>query len=343
MINELLNKLSLPPLLSKEEMIKIMQSEEYGFIPPAPEKISFEVEENTIPRFCAGKAPCNKITAHCTLNGKEFSFPFWSVIPVGKKNLPFFVHINFRPDIPDRYMPTEELIDNGFAVFSFCYKDVTSDDEDFTDGLAGILFDNGKRNDTDPGKIAMWAWASHRVLDYAETLGDTLDFGTSVVCGHSRLGKTSLFAAATDSRFAFAHSNDSGCSGDSITRDKRGETVEDICRKFPFWFCENYKKYINNEHGMPFDQHFLIACIAPRNVSVGSAEQDIWADPYAEFLCCAAASPAFEKGFIHGNRLPEPGDEYLEGDVGFYMRSGQHYFSREDWLKMIKFIKLHKN
>ena len=185
----------------------------------------------------------------------------------------------------------------------------------------------------------MWAWAAHRVMDYAETLGDILDMNASVVCGHSRLGKTALFAAAADERFKFAYSNDSGCSGASITRDKRGERVSDICRNFPFWFCENYKKYAGNEHGMPFDQHYLLACIAPRRVLIGSASEDIWADPYAEFLCCAAASDAFKNGFVHGGELPKTNDEFFDGDIGYHLREGLHYFSREDWNRLIKFIK----
>ncbi|MBQ2859273.1 MAG: hypothetical protein IJE82_02830, partial [Alphaproteobacteria bacterium] len=132
---------------------------------------------------------------------------------------PFFVHVNFRDLNPDRYMPTEELIDNGFAVLSIYYNDVATDDGDFTKGLAGVLYPDGKRKtDTDCGKIAMWAWAAQRALDYAETIPQKLDMKRSVVCGHSRLGKTALLAGATDERFAFSYSNDSGCSGAAIAR-----------------------------------------------------------------------------------------------------------------------------
>lgn len=67
-------------------------------------------------------------------------------------------------------MPTEELIDNGFAVLSFCHNDVTRDNNDFADGLAGVLFNNGQREESDCGKIAMWTWGAHIVMDYAETL-----------------------------------------------------------------------------------------------------------------------------------------------------------------------------
>lgn len=343
MLSEILKERNVPELLSREEMLDIVQAQLFGYLPPRPEKISFETEENIIPKFCAGKAVCHKVTVNTVINGKEFSFPFLATLPTDEEKHPFFVHINFRDLNPDRYMPTEELVDNGFAVLSVWYNDITTDDGDFTNGLAGVLFENGKRNDTDCGKIAMWAWAAQRILDYAETLPNKLDLSRSVVCGHSRLGKTALFAGATDERFAFSYSNDSGCSGAAIARGTApgGERVADICRNFPFWFCENYKKYCNNEYNMPFDQHYLVASIAPRKVLIGSASEDKWADPLSEMLCCVASSPAFNKGFKYEDRPPQINDKFFDGDIGYHMRKGFHYFSREDWLRLIEFVKIH--
>jgi len=343
MFQEMLKERNLPKLLNRNEMLNILFEEEYGYLPEKPTNIKWEVEENTVKRFCAGKAVLNKITMTCDVGERSFSFPFFLALPTAVGKHPFFIHINFRDSVPDRYMPTEELIDNGFAVFSFCYKDITSDSDDFTNGLAGVLYENGKRKSNDAGKIAMWAWAAQRVMDYAQTLDDVLDLNTSVVCGHSRLGKTALLTAATDKRFAFAYSNDSGCSGAAITRKKMGETVKDICKVFPYWFCENYKKYIDNEQNMPFDQHYLVASIAPRKVLIGSASEDLWADPVSEQLCCVAASDAFEKGFVCDKLPAEIGDEFFEGGIGYHLRKGLHYFSREDWLKLIRFVKLHRN
>lgn len=190
----------------------------------------------------------------------------------------------------------------------------------------------------------MWAWAAQRVLDWAESQ-PSLDMERSAVCGHSRLGKTALFAAATDERFKMAYSNDSGCSGAAITRDKQGERIDVIVGAFPYWFCENYSKYAGHEDKMPFDQHYLAALIAPRYLYIASAAEDIWADPVSEMLTCVAVSEVYEKmgkkGFVCCDRLPKSGDVYHEGAVGYHLRDGLHYFSREDWQKAMAFMKKH--
>lgn len=341
MFAKTLEQRSVPGLKSREEMLQILQREVYGFLPEKPVKLEFTSERQKMPNF-AGKATTDRVIAHCVLgDGKEFSFPFFAILPTEEGKYPFFLHINFRPDIPDRHQPTEELIDNGFAVLTFDYRNVTSDDEDMTNGLAGVLYPDGKRRPSDPGKIAMWAWAAQRVMDYAQTLS-CLDMNRAVVCGHSRLGKTALLCGATDIRFPFVYSNDSGCSGAAISREKTGESVTRICTRFPYWFCEQYWAYKNREDEMPFDQHYLVASIAPRKVCVGSASEDEWADPVSEQLCCFAAAPAFPGGFVCPDRQAQIGEDFFKGDVGYHLRRGAHYFSREDWHKLIKFVRVHE-
>ena len=336
-----LKKRNLPPVPARDEAVDLLCREEYGYLPPTPDAISFAVERNVIRSFCAGAATVDRITASCVIGETSFSFPFYVTLPTKEGKHPFFVMINFRRDVPDRYMPSEELIDSGFAVLSFSYTDVTSDDGDFTNGLAGVLYPDGVRGNRDAGKIAMWAWAAQRVMDYADQ-EPRLDKSCVIVCGHSRLGKTALFCGATDDRFTFVYSNDSGCSGAAITRDKVGETVEVISSVFPHWFCKSYRQYANREHEMPFDQHFLIASVAPRYAYVASAWEDSWADPASEMLSCVAATPAYEamglEGFICDDRLPETGDRWHTGHIGYHLRPGEHYFGREDWNTVMDFI-----
>ena len=341
MIKDILKEKALPALTSREEMLDVMQREVYGYLPPKPDRLEWTVKNNYIGAFCAGKATAQYVELTAFWGEKSFKFPFMAVIPTSEGPHPFFIHINFRPQVPDRYMHSEEIVDNGYACLFFCYEDVTKDNADFTSGLAGVLYENGERGPSDAGKIAMWAWAAQRVMDYAES-EPKLDKSCAIVCGHSRLGKTALLCGATDERFAFVHSNDSGCSGAAITRGKVGERVEDITRMFPYWFCENYKKYICRESEMPFDQHYMIASVAPRYAYVASAVEDQWADPDCEMLACVAASEAYEKmglvGFVCEDRLPKVGDIYHEGTIGYHLRAGLHYFSREDWNKLTDFV-----
>ena len=254
----------------KSEIVDLLLREEYGYLPAAPLSVKAELVERD-KKFCAGKAELGIYNLVCECDFGSFSFPIRVAIPKKDTPVPAFVHINFRPEVPDKYQPTEEIIDAGYAVLSFCYNEVTSDNGDFTDGLAGLVYPEGKRDPDSCGKIGLWAWAAMRVLDYALTL-DSIDPSRISVTGHSRLGKTALLAGMLDERFYCGISNDSGCSGASIARDNDGETVKKIVDRFPYWFCKNYYKYSDNEDAMPFDQHFLVAANYPHRVYVASAE-----------------------------------------------------------------------
>lgn len=338
---ELLKKLPVPDNMDKEEILELLLKEEYGFLPQAPESVTAETvscEEN----FCAGKASLSKIILSCKMDAGVFSFPVYYTCPHGKNEpVPCFIHINFRDCVPDRYQPTEEIVDNGFAVLSFCYEDVSTDNGDFSNGLAGVVYPNGRTTKYQCGKLGLWAWAAMRVMDYAMTLPE-LDHSRISVAGHSRLGKTALLTGALDERFYCAFSNDSGCGGAALARESTGETIGKICERFPYWFCENYLKYADNEEAMPFDQHYLIAANYPHKVYVASAVNDLWACPVNEYASCVAAGSYFEKrgmtGFIHPNRLPETGDFFGEGNIGYSLRAGNHYQSRDDWHNYIRYL-----
>ena len=339
-LQSLLDKRDLPALKSREEMLAILQTEVYGTMPAAPPNITFSTKEKNVSNFCNGKADLYEVTAKCTVNGKEFVFPFSFAMPKDAEKVPFFMFIGFTRGIASKYQPTATLIDNGYGILYFDYQDIASDDKHFNNGLSAILYPDGTRGDTDPGKIAMWAWGAHRLMDYAETVSDKLDLTRSIVCGHSRTGKAALLAGATDTRIQFTYSNNSGCTGAALSRGKFGETVDRVTDLFPYWFCKNYRKYANKESSMPFDQHYLLASIAPRKVLVGSGSTDYVADFQSEQLACLAASPAFEKGFAC-TVLAVAGEEYFEGDIGYHLREGEHAFKEEDWLKLIKFVNYH--
>lgn len=120
-----------------------------------------------------------------------------------------------------------------------------------------------------------------------------------------------------------------------------------ISETFPFWFCQNYQQYKEREETIPFDQHYLLASIAPRYVCVGSASEDDWADPVSEYLSCHAVSRFFKEkgttGFIAPDRLPAEDEEFLDGALGYHKRKGRHFFRRKDWHRIIKFVNQHRD
>lgn len=330
----------LPALKSREEMLDTLQKEVYGYLPAAPTNIEFTSNDITPLDYCNGKAELYALVAKCTVNGQEFSFPFRMVMPKNAtEKVPFFLFIGFYKG-NSKYQATEAVIDKGYAIIYYDYQDIASDDGKFDNGLSTILYPNGKRGDTDPGKVAMWAWGAHRMMDYAESISDKLDLSRSAVCGHSRTGKAALLAGATDTRIQFTYSNESGCSGSAISRRKAGESIARITGTFPYWFCKNYKYWAGREAEMPFDQHWLLASIAPRKVLVGSASKDINADPLSEQLGCLTASPAFKNGFAC-DVMAVAGDAFLEGDIGYHLREGSHAFTETDWLRAVEFINYH--
>lgn len=324
----------------RAEVIELLSREIYGFSPPPPDKVT-SITQQTDKEAFAGKATHSAVELRFDTPKGEFSFPVNLVVPNKVYPAPLFLHIAFRPDIPDRYFPVEEIIDGGFAVASFCYKDVAPDMDDcFAGGIAG-MYVSGSRAPDEWGKISMWAWAASRVMDYLQTI-QGIDIGKIAVVGHSRLGKTALWCAAQDERFTMGISNNSGCSGAAITRGKRGEHVKDITSSFRYWFCENYTKYADNEENLPFDQHFLLSAIAPRPVYVSSAQEDEWADPESEFLSCVASSSVYEllgaRGLVAGNEYPKPGASLHAGNIGYHLREGTHFLSRYDWQRFMEYM-----
>lgn len=342
MLKSMLDALALPPVpANRQTLVRTLLQEEYGVIPPVDCRVEGRVMREDR-RFCAGKAPLKTVELTLTLPQGTCAFPVQLAVPRAPGEHPLLVLLNFSPDVPDCYLPSEEIADRGYAVLSVGYQDVSPDaDDGFATGLGRLLRaaarEAGVPQAQLPGKLAVWAWAASRMLDWALTQPGVRQERTALV-GHSRLGKTALLAGMLDERFACVFANASGCSGAAITRGKRGEHVRDITGTFPFWFCENYRRYADNEAALPFDQHWLLAAQAPRLTYVSSAEDDEWAGPEHEFLSCVAAGGAWETGLVTPDRLPRCGEALHEGCLGYHLRPGMHYLSREDWGRFLDFL-----
>ncbi len=247
--------------------------------------------------------------------------------------------------------PLELIVEQGFGVATAYYGDLEPDHaEGWKDGLRAALSPDGANTvwkDGDWGAIGAWAWGVSRILDYLETDAE-VDAKHVGVIGHSRLGKTSLWAGAQDERFALVVSNNSGEGGAALMRRDFGETTAIITKAFPHWFTPTYAKYAGAAEKCPVDQHMLIALAAPRPMYIASATEDQWADPKGEFLSGWHARPAYQlfglTGYDDAKEEVLPLADHpigLNSAMAYHLRTGKHDVTSYDWAQYLKFARHH--
>jgi hypothetical protein len=350
-------------------ILNLFKKEMYGQMPPRPDQMAFEIltERNDA---LDNTAIRQEIRIHCSMrNGRSHSFDMLLYRPKNAPEpAPAFLGLCFKgnhatTDETDVRMTGQrlgkpelltedtrgiqaerwsfrELVKRGYAGATICYHDIFPDHAGGWDQSIFALFEDlDGFNGAHPkySSIGGWAWGLSRGLDCLEHIPG-IDPTRIALHGHSRLGKTSLWAGACDQRFRIVISNDSGCGGATLARRFFGETYLFIVNAMPHWFVKSFRQYIANEDAMPFDQHFLIALSAPRPVVVASAAEDLWADPKGEFLSAQNAGAVYalfgSKG-LEADAMPAL-DEYVTGDVSYHVRTGKHDQTWVDWQHYLK-------
>ncbi|HEV2688348.1 MAG TPA: acetylxylan esterase [Bryobacteraceae bacterium] len=358
--------------LRRPQILRLFEENVYGRSPGRPKDLSFEVFD--IDRHAlGGKAIRKQVTVY--FSGKKDG-PREDVLiylPVGVAKPAMFLTLNFsgnhtiatdpairlasvwdrkektshtapeasRGNSKDWQGAVERILARGYGVATTYYCDIEPDFNGAIEmGVRPLFFRTGQMEPAadDWGAIAAWGWGLSRAMDYLETDPD-VDPKRVAIMGHSRLGKTVLWAGARDVRFAMVIANCSGEGGASLARRNYGETVKNMNVNFPYQFCTNYQKYGDHVDRLPVDTHELIALMAPRPVYLGTAEEDQWADPRGEFLAAQAAGPVYKlfgKQGLDDDQMPELNHATF-GTIGYHYRSGKHEVTPYDWVQFLTF------
>lgn len=234
------------------------------------------------------------------------------------------------------------IVEKGYGLATFYAGEV---DPDRAEGRGGLQDWLRKREGHSPeqwGTIALYAWAMSRMVDVLRQDPATAR-APLISVGHSRMGKTALLAAAMDQRFAMAILLQAGCGGTAPSRGKIGESVKQINDRFPHWFNSRYKQFNDRPEKLPFDQHHLVALMAPRPVLFPNAVEDTWANPAGQFEVLRAADPVYRllgAGGCDARDMP-PLNTLTAGKLAYWIRPGKHEMNTEDWRTFLEFTNRH--
>ena len=327
----------------RREILALFEREVYGRMPPKPAAAPFAlVSERTRPEFGMTE---RRYRQWFRADHTGPAIDWIAFLPcVAERPCPAFLHLNYQGNdfiatgnTNHFALPLADMAARGFAFLSAHYIQITSDGPErggapFS-GVFGLWIPRDQARLDATGSLMAWAWGLCRGLDLAEAIPE-IDVRRCTVIGSSRLGKAALLAAAFDERFAACVANQTGAVGVQLMKRDYGENLAAQRLLFPWWYCPGVWKWAGREREMPFDQHLLLACVAPRALLLECYHKK-WFDPRGEWLAAKAASPAWEflagKGFGR-EEWPAPYDAaFASPPFGYVRRTGTHGLSPDDW------------
>jgi hypothetical protein len=181
----------------------------------------------------------------------------------------------------------------------------------------------------DWGVLFGWVWGLSRVVDYVETQ-KFADKTKIIALGHSRLGKLTMVATAFDDRISLgapAGSSGAGTGAYRFCGPGRGgkEGVEDMTRKFPYYFVPRLKEFTGQMYKLPFDADWYVALTTPRPWISIEGTDDQNCVPNAVKQTVLAAKPVYAFLGVSPDR------------VGVNYEKHRHMLTADDWNAALDF------
>ena len=337
----------------RPEIMRMYETEIYGRIPANAPKMTWEVVD-TDPAAKGNTAIMRRAVGRIgtATDGPRVTMMIYTPSKASRP-VPLILLVNFGGGPPVEGRPASnaqftgppvaaEILARGWGYAMVGYQDIQPDRlNTFNQGVIGQTLAAGQQPKADEwGAIGAWAWGVSRIIDYFET-DKLVDAKKIAVQGHSRIGKTALWASALDERVAAVYASCSGEMGAALARRDWGETVDDMAQTFPYWFAGNFQKYAGHWNDMPVDAHMLIALSAPRPVFITGGTADQWADPVGEFLAGVAAGPVYRllgKNDLGATKIPPLDTPLTKGDIGWHYHTGGHAATPADWNAFLEFV-----
>ena len=339
----------------RPELIALYEREIFGAVPTRAPKVSADVVATEVGAL-GGKAVRKHFLLRFGAGERAVALNVSLYVPTGvAKPAPVVLQLLFSnpPGIPqlakkpfDDAVPAEDIVGRGYAYAAFRYTEAQDDNvKTHEGGVQALAYAPGQTRPAagEWGTIATWAWITSRVLD-ALAAEAAVDAKRVALVGHSRLGKTALWAGARDPRIALVFASCSGEMGASLARRDFGESVDDVAANFPWWLVSTFPKYAGRWNELPVDSHTLIALNAPRPVFVTGGSEDLWADPHGEFLALVGAGPVYRllgKKDVGATVLPALDAPLISGSLGFLYHTGKHTITAADWQAFFEFTGRH--
>lgn len=305
----------------------------YGIMPERPLHLTYE-NEYSDPSFAAGKATKSGTRLMLDFGDKESILRVTSVIPNRNGSHPAIINFTTEEHLPNKYLPAEELIDRGYAIFSLCVNDVSCNNQDFKSGISNHIARTRRKKDS-AGKLTVWAWAILRAVEYVCDL-ECIDKNAITVAGHGIYARAAMLAAGFDRRVRFVIANGIATSPlpYSSKNIKSGITVHD----FPYLYSPSFAE-------SPFGDEYsaLLSHCYPRIILIGAAVDGIGLNYEDEFNYLKEITekcylPAELDGIGKVKIIPTAPTQVYGGEISYHVRLGTDYFSREDWNIYLDFI-----